>query len=58
MKPRVEAILATVTSAGSWIVHANDVLQLAVTALTLLWWLRLWATRSKSKDQDPKDPTP
>ena len=55
MKARLEALLATATSAGNWIVQTHELLQLAVTILTLLWWLRLWAKRN---DQDPKDPTP
>ena len=54
MKARLEALLATATTGGNWIVSTHEALQLVVTILTLLWWLRLWARRR----DDPNDPKP
>lgn len=50
MKHRLEALLATATSAGNWIVQTNELLQLAVSVLTLLWWLRIWAARKTTSE--------
>lgn len=42
MKEHFQPILATGATASTWLVNAHEALGLAVTVLTLLWWIRLW----------------
>lgn len=42
MKERLSPILATGATATQWLLDAHEVLSLAVTVLTLAWWIRLW----------------
>ncbi|MBI3868826.1 MAG: hypothetical protein HY299_09870 [Verrucomicrobia bacterium] len=38
---KLEAVGATLGTAVSWMTGMNQVLQLSISALTLLWWARL-----------------
>lgn len=53
MKQRVEAVLATAATGGSWVAETHQTLQLLISALTLLWWVRIWIRRNKKKDPEP-----
>jgi hypothetical protein len=62
MKDRLQPILATLASGGTWIVDAHEILSLLVTILTLAWWLRLWLKNPNIKpppnheEPGPKSP--
>lgn len=53
---RAEGLAAsgmTIATVGSWVADVQGVMGLAVTVLTLAWWIRLWIR--KPDIQPPKD---
>lgn len=51
MRDYFQPVLATGATGATWLVTAHEVLGLAVTVLTLIWWIRLWL-----KNPDIKPP--
>ena len=42
MRERINAIMATGATGAQWLMDAHELLSVAVTVLTLAWWIRLW----------------
>ena len=54
-RERIEGVFATVWTAGMQSIDADKIMNTAIAALTLLWWLRVWYKEfRKRKPKQPK----